>query len=400
MAEFAPKTSYELLKKAKSETEGDSLAKTVENYRPFILFICQKHLPLNKSQIEDVAHDFITTRMISGNVVNGYDPIKGVPFNAYLRKCVANYCKSFVAREANSLNEFEIKPDEFHNESDIVSEEDTVWARTIFANAVRDLKCNCREEGKEHLWRAFHDQILAPAFLGTVPKSPDDFGVDQQTLSNWQVTGYRKLRRFVKHQVKSLGVKENLAMTTGLIVELLKTPLANEPIVQQLLSKTFHDDEVSRIFLSDGGNASIKGLDPSSTIGASSLQRRWIELLQMPLERICNGNKPSSGQLFTVDEVIFDERPQFAPLRVSLQKAAKKKIERSMNGTSTDLDGRIYFAIYTLAICSEMVNDQTRTTTLNTLQISHNIQNCQATEWLDEDCQRMLQQALDAMEND
>ena len=98
--------------------------------------------------------------------------------------------------------------------------------------------------------------------------------------------------------------------------------------------------------------------------------------------------------------MIFDPQQQYAPYRVSLQKAAKKKIEQSTSDAKTKIDGHIYFVIYTLAICSGLVNDASRSTALNTLQLGHNIQNCLVTEWLDEDCRQLLELALVAMEND
>lgn len=360
-------TSYSTLAKAKSGNR-ESIDKIVEAYYPYILAIVARHLRFHRQEVPDVAQGFIASRLVGGSILRNYKSANGYSFRSYLAQCVANYCNSFLGSHiVRNQKTIDLGDDcENGGNQEQLNDDELYWARSILAAAVRSVKEECIQRGQNHIWEAFYEQSLAPGFLGLPPKPNEYFGITQQELSNRQVTSYRKLRRHLRNLLKELNGEVRFDEFADSITELMRRPFHVEPLVNELLSKRFHDDEVSRVFWSNGLSNEVMFLYPSSGLGKEVHQQLWIKTLSAKLSALDGSSAIDSPS--RVDDILFTAVDSLLVRQVRL--VAKKHIDSS----ASNEERQNYFILYTLAICCEVANLGVRTSSLNMLQIRHNIQ--------------------------
>ena len=390
MTTLEPKTSYSTLKQAadkQSPGHAAAKAKVVVLYHPFILSVVAVYL-LDKDEIEDVAHDFILKKLMGGTVLENYKPPQR--FRPYLRTCVRNYCIDYLKKKRGHIDNQSDLPDETDRDW---NESDAIWARTVFAKALAAVKEECKQKDQLPIWNLFLGEVVHPLFFGTQKKGPAHYSLDQQTYSNRRHTGSRKFKRLLNEELKSIESIESQHALLQIICELLKVPISNEPLIQKLLSKSFRDDEVSAVFLSDGISGDFAGLHPPIDEERDPLRARWLGLLQTPIQKFPNCNSDHLSGYETIDDAIFQETvPAFD--RLLIQKEAKQQAE------SSDDFPHACFALYTLMICRTLVDEGARTTTLNTNQLLHNILTCKTFDWIGDDAIVLLEHALRVLDED
>lgn len=333
------------------------------------------------------------SKLINGQIIENYDTSRR--FRPYLRVCVKHFCFDHLKNKKNYALDEPVGFDDPPHEEEFTDQSDVIWARNLFANALAEMKAECNRKNQNQIWQVFQGEVLQPAFLGSRPWGAEYYHLDPKTLNNRLSTAYRKLRRFLREQIANLQTHESHESIFQIIAELLKTPLANEPIVKSLLSQSFSDGDISEIFLSDGLCGGFNGLFPGAEHGADTLQSAWWAVLRTPLnEFVSNDTNLDSCNEFCIDDAIFLEDIP-GKLRTAVQNEAKLRTENSDVNIQ-----HISFALYTLAICSSLVNERTRSTSLFTNQLTHNIFICKQFGWLSEDCLELLDDALKVMDED
>ena len=388
-----PESCYATIAEAGRAIPGGSAsakAKLIATYRPFIIGVVANFL-LAKTEIEDVAHDFILNEMINGKVISKFDGVRR--FRPYLRTCVRNYCIDYLRKKRRNDEQQRFTPEKADLSGSTADEADAIWARTVFANTLVNMKQECIEKDQvDSIWTIFQNEVLHPLFHGTAKKGNDYYGLNARTYGHRLETAYRKLRRFLNEEIAELKSVESHQSLFRIIGELLKVPLANEPMVQQLLSKSFRDDDISEIFLSDGFSGGLAGLYPAIDIDDKPLRSRWLGLLQTTVAELLS-EQDVEPDFMTVDDVVFQDGVSLKT-RLLIQQEAKRQTD------SCNDFPHVYFALYVLLICRQLAEGKTRTTTLLTNQLTHNIFTCKKFEWLGDDARELLDRALAVIDED
>lgn len=385
-----PETVYDAIKAAADGNSAESVtAKTnlIAAYRPFVIKVVSTYL-LASAEIEDVAHDFILNEMINGKVIANYDGKRR--FRPFLRTCVRNYCIDYLRKRKRAPDKQPLIDD--GDATNVTDEADAIWARTIFANALAKMKSECEHKGQiESIWNIFQHDVLHPLFHGTARLGHEHYGLTNKTHGHRLETGYRKLRRFLNEEIAELNSVESQQSLFHIIGELLKVPLANEPMVQQLLSKTFRDDDISEVFVSDGVAGGLAGLFPPIDTEPNSLRSRWLQLLQSPVVNFLEATDDLENNT-TVDDAIFLDS-------VTPELLAEMQDKAKLLTDSNDCP-HVYFALYTLLICKALVVRGERSSSLLTNQLLHNISTAHGFDWIGDDSMELLQSAVAAIDQD
>ena len=163
-----------------------ALEKLLSGYLPALRahLIIQKRLKADTA--EDLLHDFVTDKILQGDLLSRADHTKG-RFRSLLLKSLNNYLvdryrhrKSTdpIAENTQSLDELGSRnPDHPQQRSDI-DVFDAVWARTILLTAISDLQKGCEEDNCPKIWDLFEHRLLRP-LLEEKPARPYDQLLDR-----------------------------------------------------------------------------------------------------------------------------------------------------------------------------------------------------------------------------
>ncbi|MBP62265.1 MAG: hypothetical protein CMJ62_12165 [Planctomycetaceae bacterium] len=203
-------TRWSLIEVAGGE-EGSKRRIALENlltsYMPALHTYLVYRRRINPHQAEDLLHDFVTEKILQGNLLNRADHSKG-RFRSLLVTSLNHFlvdryrhtrATDAVTPGARSLDELgSADPDHpFKKDVDIFK---SIWARNVLVDALSDLKESCADSDKQHIWSLFEERLLAPLLWGDVPTPYEDLvdrlGFDSAAqASNAFITAKRQFRR-------------------------------------------------------------------------------------------------------------------------------------------------------------------------------------------------------------
>jgi DNA-directed RNA polymerase specialized sigma24 family protein len=395
-----PKTNKQLISHAGHEEscqQGSAIGELVDLYRPFVIAVMASR-KASGNAVDDLSQDFIRDKMMSGNIFRAWAANPKSRFRNYLRRSIHNFCNDVLKTEKKSppilALDFANEPSETPS---LQIDEDTVWIRTIFAQAVSQMKSECDEKGQVEIWRLFFDQVLAPLFLNAENRDAQLISNDQRT-KNLLVSAGRKFRRFFKAQLLAAGGFEQDLEATELKL-LLRRTCADVELVSFLSGKEFFDDEISRVFLSGSATPSEVHLAAVKVVDSED-QKRWLCLL----------NQNAKAEVFdlevdltTILDLSIPTQTKIADLlfgggEASLELVHKlRKRARDLATDEDSADKGVFYVLYTHLICLLLVKWEQRVTRLNSVQLLHNIQQCLTLDWLDGESQALLEKAKEIL---
>ena len=393
-----PETNLDLITLVRSNNHEQRLSavnELVETYRPFVFAVIASRSE-SRNDIDDLSQEFIRKKLISSHLFNAWSANPTGRFRHYLRRSIHNFCNDVWKVEKKIPDTVAI---DFANEScqpsQSILDEDTVWIRTIFAQAIALMKEECEAKEQLEIWHLFFDHVLTPLFLNadngkTTCPHPND-----QKTKNRLVTAGRKFHRLFRTQLlKAGGFAEELKADE--IQLLLRRACADIELVSYLASRQFFDDDISRIFLSGTATPSEVHLAAIKPVDSKD-QKRWIRLLNIEASSESIDVQTDLNQHLveptltkvTIGDVLFGDSE--APLE--LIHALRKRARDLATNDEQPFKG-IYYVLYTHLICRLIDGWDVRATRLNSIQLVHNIHQCLSLDWLDEESHALLNDAL------
>lgn len=184
-----------------------ALENLLKSYMPALHTYLVYRRRINPHQAEDLLHDFVTEKILQGNLLNRADHSKG-RFRSLLITSLNHFlvdryrhtkATDAVAAGVRSLDDLgSADPDHpFQRDVDIFK---SIWARTLLVDALSDLKDSYADDDKQHIWSLFEERLLAPLLWGEVATPYEDL-VDRlgfesaAQASNAFITAKRQFRR-------------------------------------------------------------------------------------------------------------------------------------------------------------------------------------------------------------
>ena len=216
-------TRWSLIEVAGGEEGSErrtALEKLLTSYMPVLQTYLVFRRQINPHQAEDLLHDFVTEKILQGNLLSRADHSKG-RFRSLLITSLNHFlidryrhtkATEPVATGAKSLDELgSADPDHpFKRDVDIFK---SIWARTVLLDALSDLKNSCTSDDKKHIWSLFEERLLAPLLWGEIPTPYEDLvdrlGFDSTAqASNAFITAKRQFRRALLARLKLYVTEE------------------------------------------------------------------------------------------------------------------------------------------------------------------------------------------------
>ncbi len=129
--------------------------------------VIRRRLP--PDQAEEMLQNFVTAKVLEGEVVGRFDHNRGVRFRVWLRRVLDNYLidrlrRARPGREVSLEGLEQPLPDEAADEPSAAF--DGAWAREVLAEAIRRMQGECAAGGRADVWGLFTARILAPILEG------------------------------------------------------------------------------------------------------------------------------------------------------------------------------------------------------------------------------------------
>ena len=240
-----------------------ALDKILSAYLPALHTYLMLNRRLNAEEAEDLLHDFVTDKILQGDLLSRADHTKG-RFRSLLIKSLNNYLvdryrsrqsSDPTAKGTKSLEDLgsSYPGHPKNSEADLF---DAIWARTILVGAVADLRQHCEQEKREDIWKLFEERLLRPLMWDTPPTPYDqlvgELGFESAAqASNAFMTAKRQFRRALNARVAPFAHEKSVV--DGEIVE-LKTVLASTgsldlelPLDKTFESKTLDQAGIQRL---------------------------------------------------------------------------------------------------------------------------------------------------------
>jgi RNA polymerase sigma factor (sigma-70 family) len=152
---------------------------------------------------KDLTQGFFTSAIEKG-LFHGYDARKGT-FRTFLRVCLDRFLineRTFCSRQKRSAEFAALDHDAPGGESpqQIFERE---WSRSLFENAVNDLRASLRSRGRGVCFDVFERYDLADpaASYDTLAR---EFGVSPSTVTNYLASARRELRKLVLERLRTV----------------------------------------------------------------------------------------------------------------------------------------------------------------------------------------------------
>lgn len=177
-----PNTRWTLVKRAagvSAEEAVEACGELLELYRTALITHLMYAWHLHREQAEDLLHDFITDKILIGDLLSCADQERG-KFRTFIltslnRYAISKLRKSQTARRSPGA--------EALIPLDTVSEwvEETVavpaasmvydlaWIREIIQQTLHKVEQECQTSGRAHYWELFKDRVVNPILHGETP---------------------------------------------------------------------------------------------------------------------------------------------------------------------------------------------------------------------------------------
>lgn len=379
--------SQTLIQRA-AKDDSEAVEKLLAVYRPFITSVASKFA--GGEGKEDLAQEFISSKVLEGKILAKYSPEKGSQFRNWLRTCVRNFCLTRLNRKQVDIEQIDVANLEFDSGSREAELEDMVLVRSVLTEVWRRLRQECIDEGRLQIWQDFFDHVLSVIYLGTSPEK-SDCSRERKALSNRIVTAQRKARKLLI-QVRRELVGDGQFFGEDRFREMILKSYNDRELHRSLMGGHFFDDQLDRMFVSTRQQTRDQWMKAcESTI--SHQQSAWLEIIQSDVENLLVDGKENSldfsAWLFesrvTVDDIAFGD---------SLSKIRQlRQVAKSKSRTAQDSISLCFFALYMVLTARLTLSSSRQESTLNTFQLTHNLQQCLDFEWLDDESKSLLQQA-------
>ncbi len=227
-------TQWSLVVKAGQEARGEALARLLEQYLPALRahLINGKRLP--PDQADDLLQEFTAQKILEKNLFAAADRRLG-KFRTFLLTALDRFvlnqhraqgARKHAADKAAPLadgDDAEYRPDPSRAF-------DVAWARSVIADALRQMQAECEQSGRVDIWGVFQGRVVAPALEGALPlhyqQMVEQFGFPSPTAaSNALVTAKRMYARILRavvaqyaddpHEVESEIAELRAIVNTG-----------------------------------------------------------------------------------------------------------------------------------------------------------------------------------------
>ena len=203
-------TRWSLIKVAGGD-EGSQRRTALENllasYMPVLHTYLVYRRRINPHQAEDLLHDFVTEKILQGNLLNRADHSKG-RFRSLLITSLNHFlvdryrharATDALATGVKSLDDLGSADPDYPLKRD-VDVFKSIWAQTVLVGALSDLKDSCADGDKKRIWSLFEERLLAPLLWGEAATPYEDLvdrlGFDSAAqASNAFITAKRHFRR-------------------------------------------------------------------------------------------------------------------------------------------------------------------------------------------------------------
>lgn len=389
MAEEPVDLSQTLIQRA-AGNDSDAVEQLLIVCRPFIAAVASKYSGVDAK--EDLAHDFITHKILRGKILNKYIPEKGSRFPGWLRTCVSNFCRSQLKRKKINIERVDVADLELTSESPNVELEDVVFVRSVLTEVWRRLRQECVDEGRLLVWQDFFDHVLSVIYLGETPPNKSDCPKERKALSNRIITAQRKAKRLLNHVRHQLGGDDRFFNDKVRFRELILKSFNDIELHRILMKGDFFDDQLDRMFMSTRQQTRDQWVKACES-PIDQQQSAWLEIIQSDAESFLNDglerNLDLSAWLFesqvTVDDVMFGG--------LLSQTRRLRQVAKDKSRATQDANSLCFFALYMVLTARLTLNSGQRESSLNTFQLTHNFQQCLEFEWLDDESKSLIQQA-------
>ena len=181
---------------------------------PRYLPALRAHLTIDKripaGQADDLLQGFIADKVVEQNLVALADPAKG-KFRSFLLAALNRYVIDQLRRDASArrggqsqhTTEKSAADSAVSRESPPSQQFDVVWARELVGQALRLMREECEQTGRQDIWEIFQFRIVRPAFDGIEPM-PYELLIERFELGspfhayNLLTTGKRMFARLLR----------------------------------------------------------------------------------------------------------------------------------------------------------------------------------------------------------
>lgn len=387
-------TSQTLLDFA-AQRDPDAIEKLLEIYRPFIVVVA---FSFSAASAEDLAHDFIETKLLHGNILKKFQLQKGTRFRSWLRVCVRNFCISRMKSNNTPIANVDLEriEEEFDPRAD---DEEVIFVRSVLMQTWMRVRQECEAENRMHIWELFFEHVLSRLYLGKqAPDLPKD-EAKRKKIVNQLTTAKRKTRRLLDVVLQELGFDNwNGAEKENFEKLILQTP-KDHSFLNAFASGQFYGDQLDRMFMSTNQqtrDAWLAACEPSD-----GQRLVWNRLLHTSVDEYLtekNGCEQTAelSWLFdrnrTVEDVVFcDEGSSIESCR-RLKRLAKRR-----SAGEKSAEGMASFVLYTVVTAKMIVCSGRQESTLNTFQLMHNLKQCLSFDWLDDESQLLIKRAQEML---
>ena len=155
--------------------DRESLERFLLRYLSLLGVWAQLRFKLSADQAEELAHEFVTKRILDGDLLKHFDPQRG-RFRHFLRRAFLNFAGTQLGKDQhrNALLEQAVAHGEFTDQTERpVNDEiaDAAWAQSLIESVVKAMHEDCLSKGQEHLWEVFRGRLWQPLLTGQPPRS-------------------------------------------------------------------------------------------------------------------------------------------------------------------------------------------------------------------------------------
>lgn len=393
-----------------------ALEKLLSGYLPALRahLIFQRRLDADKA--EDLLHDFVTDKILQGNLLNRADHTKG-RFRSLLLKSLNNYLvdryrhrKSTdpMAENVQSLDELGSRnPDHPHQQTDI-DVFDAVWAQTTIIAAISDLQKSCQEDDRPQIWGLFEQRLLRPLLEETPPCPYDQLleqlGFDSAVqASNAFTTAKRRFRRALRSRVSPFTDDRTIVEAE---ISQLKSILANSNTLDLPLediaieSNIFDHRKIQRL----AKLLDLRDDEPSTWSDeqhAASFQLQMALPLRTALADVSprmtallslvagENNQP----IVTLGDLFEHPQPPIEILQI-----VKEWATQCMQKKNDDIPPRVAPVIYLAAVAAAFVKCQHRLTRSDDTDLQVTFRQALGASWITGSIRHLFQNALQRLD--
>lgn len=389
-----------------------ALEKILSSYLPALRTYLILNRMLKAEEAEDLLQDFVTDKILVGNLLSRADHAKG-RFRSLLIKSLNNYLVDRyrsrrstdpTAGGAKSLEDLGSRHPEHPQDSD-GDIFDAIWARTILVGALSELQQHCEKENRQDIWKLFEERLLRPLMWDTPPTPYDqlitELGFESAAqASNAFMTAKRQFRRILNARVAPYT--QDKALVDAEIID-LKSVLSSLGNLNLELPADMAFDAAS---LDQAGLQRLAKLldlndEEPSPWSDEQLTASFEHHLTLPLKECLTEVSPrvaaglvlvSSNDvapIVTLNDLLNHSSPPVDVLR-----AVKDWATFSMQNKGADTPPQIAPVIYLCAVAVALLRCNERITRSDNADLEVTFRQALGASWISKPVHRLFQEAL------